>query len=238
MNQKQSESSNKSSTSIKNWAMDDRPREKLVTKGKEALSDSELLAILLQTGSGKKSAVDLAKEILQKNDNKLNNLSKQSLESLMKVKGIGQAKAITIIAAMELGRRREATASWNQKFLSDSANVASYLQNLLKDHHHEVFVVLFLNSRNTVLHHEVVSTGGINFTVVDHRLIFHKAIELKAVKLILCHNHPSGNLNPSAQDELLTDKINKAGKLLDIRIVDHLIVSEEGYYSFADNGKL
>lgn len=231
------ESSHKSSTGIKNWAPDDRPREKLLAKGKEALSDSELLAILLQTGSGEKTAVDLAKEILAESGNNLVDLGKKSVEALTKVKGIGRAKAVSIIAAMELGRR------WNEstidlKTIKDSRDIAIFLRNRLKDLSKEVFVVVFLNARHNILNHEIVSTGGFTNTLADLRVIFNRALELKAVKLILCHNHPSGNLKPSRQDELLTEKITQAGKILDIEIIDHIIVSEDGYYSFADEGKI
>ena len=238
MNDQAAENSNKSSTTIKNWAPDDRPREKLLTKGKESLSDSELLAILLQTGSGNKTAVDLAKEILHGCNNNLGELSKQSLASLTRVKGVGNAKAITIVAAMELGRRRQAISHTQQTGITQSSDVPKYLHNILRDHQKEVFLVVFLNARNKVLHQEVISTGGITGTLVDPRLIFQRALELKSVRIILCHNHPSGNLNPSRQDEFITEKMVNAGKLLDIEVADHIIVGEEGYYSFADNGKL
>lgn len=237
MNEEQKESSNKSSTTIKNWAPDDRPREKLLIKGKEALSDSELLAILLNTGSGKKSAVDLAKEVLMQSNNNLVELGKKTVESLIQIKGIGHAKAITIIAAMELSRRRT-TSSLGVKKVSNSIEIAALLREKLKDLAKEVFVVVFLNARNSIIQHETISTGGFTSTIVDPRLIFNRALELKAVKLVLCHNHPSGNLRPSRQDELLTERIVNAGKILDIQVVDHIIVSEEGYFSFADEGKL
>ncbi len=238
MNEPTKETSNKSSTTIKQWAPDDRPREKLLAKGKEALSDSELLAILLQTGSGKKTAVDLAKEMLQNCSNNIGQLSKQSLESLMKIKGIGKAKAITIIAAMELGRRRQAATILNDNKVSKSRDIAEFLRAIFRDHSREIFVVVFLNAKNTMIHHEIINSGGITSTVVDSRLIFQRALELRSVKIILCHNHPSGNLNPSSQDDLLTERMVKAGKIMDIQVVDHIIVSEEGYYSFADNGKI
>lgn len=238
MNEHAQETSHKSSTTIKEWAPDDRPREKLLSKGKETLSDSELLAILLHTGSGKKTAVDLAKEILQNCNNSIGHLSKQSLESLMKIKGIGKAKAITIIAALELGRRRQATTVLNDNKVNKSGDIAQFLRAIFRDHQREIFAVVFLNARNTIIHHEIINSGGITATVVDPRLIFQRSLELKAVKIILCHNHPSGNLNPSSQDDLLTERIVKAGKIMDIQVVDHIIVSEEGYYSFADNGKI
>ncbi len=168
------ESSNKSSTSIKNWAADDRPREKLITKGATALSDSELLAILISTGSKSKSAVEIAKEVLEKGKNNLNELGKISIKELMKISGIGEAKAITIVAALEIGRRRQALASREKAIVKTSADVATYLQTLLKDHRHEVFAVLFLNRANKINHFEIVSEGGMTGTVADPRMILKK----------------------------------------------------------------
>ena len=232
------ESSNKSSTSIKNWALDDRPREKLMVKGRESLSDSELLAILINTGSGKRSAVDLAKETLMKGKNNLDELGKLSIKDLTEIPGIGEAKAITIIAALELGRRRQATFPLNKKQVQSSKELSDFLQSKLKDYSHEVFAVVFLNRANKINHFEVLSTGGISHTIVDPRIIFKRALEVKATSIILCHNHPSGNLKPSRQDEELTAKLKNAGDLIDIKVVDHLIVSDEGYYSFADEGMI
>lgn len=230
------ESVNKSSTSIKNWAIDDRPREKLLTKGRESLSDSELLAILINTGSGNRSAVHLAKEVLQLGANNLDELGKLSLHELMSIKGIGEAKAITIAAALEIGRRRSTSSILDKKSAGSSRQLAEYLKTNLKDYQHEVFAVVFINTANKINHFEVISTGGIAHTIVDPRIIFKKALEVKATSLILCHNHPSGSLRPSRADEELTQKLKNAGKLLDIKVVDHLIVSDEGYYSFADEG--
>lgn len=232
------ESINKSSTTIKNWAIDDRPREKLMAKGKEALSDSELLAILINTGSGKESAVDLAKKILGSCRNDLNELGKLSIGELTSHKGIGPAKAITIVAAMELGRRRNAGVLKERTKLSTSKDAAQYCQNTLRDHHQEVFLVIFLNTNSKIIDQKILFQGGMSMTVVDSKIIFQMALEKKATQLIFCHNHPSGNLNPSRNDELLTDRLVQAGKILDIKVVDHIIVSEEGYYSFADEGKL
>lgn len=232
------ESINKSSTTIKNWAMDDRPREKLLSKGKDALSDSELLAILINSGSGSMSALDLAKNILSACKNNLNELGKLSVDKLTGYKGIGPAKAITIIAAMELGRRRTAGAlSVGSKILT-SGDAARYCQGILLDHQQEVFLVIFLKTNNSVLDSEIIFQGGMSRTVVDSKVIFQKALEKKATQLILCHNHPSGNINPSKQDISLTDRLIMAGRLLDIKIIDHIIVSEEGYYSFADEGRI
>ncbi len=224
--------------SIKNWAKDDRPREKLLSKSPMALSDSELLAILLNNGNREKSAVDLAREVLQLGKNNLNELGKLSVKEFMKVKGIGEAKAITIAAALELGRRRQSAAFLGKTVVKDSRDIASYLQALLKDFTQEVFAVVFLNRSNKINHFEIISEGGITGTVADPRIILKKALEENAVSLILCHNHPSGSLKPSKADEDLTYKIREAAKYFDIRIIDHVIVSEEGYYSFADEGIL
>ena len=232
------ESTNKSSTSIKNWAVDDRPREKLISKGRESLSDSELLAILISTGSRNKSAVELAKEILFLGKNNLNELGKVSLKELMSIKGIGQAKAITLAAALELGRRRQTTNFLNKTFIKSSTELAEFLQAKLKDYSYEIFGVVYLNKSNKINHFEIISKGGITSTVVDPRILFKKAFEVEATSIVLCHNHPSGSLRPSRQDEDLTNKIKEAGKYLDIPVLDHLIVSDEGYFSFADEGLL
>ena len=224
--------------SIKQWASDDRPREKLRTKGAENLSDSELLAILIHHGTRDKSAVDLAREVLQLGKNTLHGLGKLTVKDLTKVKGIGEAKAITIAAALEIGRRRQAGSSLDKPVVRYSREIAEYLQALLKDHHHEVFVVVFLNRANRINHYEIISEGGITGTVADPRIILKKALEEDAVSIILCHNHPSGNLLPSRADEELTQKIKEASKYFDIKVLDHIIVSEEGYYSFADEGIL
>lgn len=224
--------------SIKQWAKDDRPREKLLMKGAESLSNSELLAILIQNGSKEKTAVDLAKEVLKLGKDNLNQLGRLSLKDLIKIKGIGEAKAITITAALELGRRRQAEAPLDKTGILSSSDIASFLQVKLKDHRHEVFAVMFLNRANKVNHFEIISTGGITGTVADPRIILRKALEHDAVNIILCHNHPSGSLKPSRADEQLTAKIKEAAKLLDLTVLDHLIVSENGYYSFADEGIL
>lgn len=224
--------------SIKYWLTDDRPREKLRLKGPESLSHSELLAILLQNGTRNKSALDLAKEILLLGKNSLNDLGKLSIKELTKVKGIGEAKAITIVAAMELGRRRQAAGFVEKPYVTDSSSMAGYLQGILKDYALEMFIVLFLNQANKVNHTEVISKGGITGTVADTRVILKKALEEDAVSIVLCHNHPSGRLKPSRADEVLTQKIKEAAKYFDIRVLDHIIVSEEGYYSFADEGLL
>jgi DNA repair protein RadC len=224
--------------SIKQWAKDDRPREKLLAKGSSALSNSELLAILIATGSGTKSALDLAQDALRLGRDNLNELGKVSITELMKIKGIGEAKAITIAAAMELGRRRQATASLEKSVVSSSADVATFLQTSLRDYKHEVFAVIFLNRANKINDFKIISEGGITGTVADPRIILRTALEKEAVSLILCHNHPSGSLKPSRADEELTQKIKEAAKYFDIKVLDHLIVSDDGYYSFADEGIL
>ncbi len=224
--------------SIKLWAKDDRPREKLLMKGAEALSNSELLAILIINGNKEKSAIDLAKDVLKLGKNNLPELSKLTVKELTKVKGIGEAKAVTIIAALELGRRRQASAPREKQIVSNSNEIAIYLQTLLKDHRREVFAVVFLNRANKINHFEIVSEGGMTGTVADPRVILKKALDYDAVSLILCHNHPSGSLKPSRADEELTHKIKEAAKYFDIKVLDHLIVSDDGYYSFADEGIL
>ena len=223
---------------IKQWSKDDRPREKLLEKGSENLSNSELLAILIHNGTTEKTAVDLAKEILRLGKDNLTELSKLSLSDLMKIKGIAEAKAVTIVAALELGRRRQASSSLNKIIIGSSNDIAEYLKVKLKDYRHEVFAVLFLNRANKINHFEIVSEGGITGTVADPRVILRKALEQDAVNIILCHNHPSGSLKPSRADEQLTAKIKEAARFLDIAVVDHIIVSEDGYYSFADEGIL
>jgi DNA repair protein RadC len=224
--------------SIKQWAKDDQPREKLLLKGAENLSNSELLAILLRDGSRDKTAVDMAKEVLKLGKDNLAELGKLSVKDLMKIKGIGEAKAITITAALELGRRRQSVSPMEKTAISSSHDIARWLQVKLQDYRHEVFAVLYLNRANKINHFEIVSEGGITATVADPRIILRKALEQDAVNIILCHNHPSGSLKPSRADEQLTIKIKEACRFLDITVLDHIIVSEDGYYSFADEGLL
>ncbi len=229
---------NKPSTSIKNWAIDDRPREKLLTKGAATLSDSELLGILINNGSKEKSAVELAREILNLGNNNLNELGKLSLKDFQKVKGIGMAKAVTIAAALELGRRRQASEALNKTVIKSSMDIIQYLRAIIKDFSYEVFAVLFLNKANKINHFEIISRGGLTGTVADPRVILKIALEQGATSIILTHNHPSGNLRPSRADEELTQKIKIAARYLDILVMDHVIVSEDGYFSFADSGLL
>ncbi len=222
--------------SIKHWAIDDRPREKLLSKSPMALSDSELLAILINSGEKGKSAVDLGKELLTLGKNNLQKLGRLSTRELMKVSGIGQAKAVRIAAALELGRRRQAGSQLHKVSVKGSRDVGKYLQTLLRDYSHEVFGVVYLNRAHKINHFEIISKGGISGTVADPRIILKKALEENATSLILCHNHPSGNLKPSKADEELTHKIVQAACYFDIQILDHIIVSDEGYFSFADDG--
>lgn len=222
---------------IKQWALDDRPREKLLLKGPDALSNSELIAILIGSGTSKKSAVDLAKELLTRSKDDINELAKLSLKELMKTSGIGEARAVTIAAAMELGRRRK-TVETLKNSVKTSADIAHFFMAQLQDKLHEVFAVAYLNRANKINHLEVISEGGITGTVADPRIILKKALEHNAVNIVLCHNHPSGSLKPSRADEMLTRKIKEAAVLLDMNVIDHIIVSEEGYYSFADEGIL
>lgn len=224
--------------SIKDWAKDDRPREKLLSRNPMTLSDSELLAILIHVGTKDKSAVDLAKEVMKLGKNNLNELGRLTVKELMKIKGIGLAKAVTIAAALELGRRRQAMGSLVTPVITQSNEIANYLQALLRDHHYEVFAVVFLNQANRINHFEIISQGGITGTVADPRVILKKALEEDAVSIILCHNHPSGNLKPSRADEELTRKIREAAKYFDIKVLDHIIVGNGGYFSFADEGIL
>ena len=223
--------------SIKNWSEDDRPREKLLLKGNDALSNAELLAILINNGTRNKSAVDLAKELMANVNNDLQRLAQLSVKEIvnLKVKGLGVAKAIAIVAALELGVRRGAVEN-KKEIIVTAKDAAQYLQAHLQYKAHEVFVALFLNAGNRILHTEIISEGGIIGTVVDVRLLLRKALEHNTISIILCHNHPSGNLKPSTADKQLTQKIVAAAKLLDIKVNDHIIVSNEGFLSFANEG--
>ena len=223
-------------TNIKQWSVDDRPREKMRMKGASHLSDAELIAILIQHGTRGKSALELSMEVLNRYNGKLADLARASTKDLMKTKGIGPAKAIIIQSAMEVGRMRIGSENMTTEVITGSSSVAKYLQARLMDLSHEVFAVLFLNRANRIKHFEIISVGGITGTVADPRIILKKALEEEAVSLILCHNHPSGNLKPSKADEDLTSKIRNAARFFDINILDHIIVSTDGYYSFADEG--
>ena len=222
---------------ITNWSEDDRPREKLMLKGKNALSDAELIAILIGSGSRNESAVDLSKRILASVDT-LNSLGKMSISQLIEFKGIGDAKAITIIAALELGRRRRAEDSVELTKITSSKMVFEIMQPIIGELPHEEFWVLFLNNSNKVILKSQLSKGGISGTIVDVRLVFKLALESGATGLILCHNHPSGTLVPSDADKHITKKLKMAGDSLDVKVLDHLIITETKYYSFVDEGIL
>ncbi len=226
-------------SSIKNWAEDDRPREKLMLKGAEALSNAELLAILINNGTRDRSAVDVCKDLLAKVNNDLQRLAGLSVKEMLKLKtkGIGDAKAISIAAALELGVRRDA-ASNKREVITQSSEVAAFLKSKLQYKKHEVFAVLFLNQANKIMHYEVLSEGGITGTIADPRIILRKALSHDAVNIILCHNHPSGSIKPSRADQELTKKIKEAALLFDMTVLDHIIVSADGHYSFADEGIL
>ena len=220
---------------IRNWSDDDRPREKLMLKGKSVLSDAELIAILIGSGSRNESAVDLSKRILASADS-LNSLGKMSISQLMNFKGIGEAKAIAIIAALELGRRRRAEDTVELVKITSSKLVFEIMQPIIGELPHEEFWVLFLNNSNKIISKSQLSKGGITGTIVDARLVFKLALENGATGLILCHNHPSGNLQPSEADKEITKKLKLAGESLDVKVLDHLIITESKYYSFVDEG--
>ena len=223
---------------IKSWSPEDRPREKLLAKGTPVLSDAELVAILLGTGTTTTSAVELAKRVLQTVDNNLHELARLSVRDLMKVKGIGEAKAISIIAALELGRRRKEFDTEEKRRISGSRDCFDILRPHLQDIHHEEFWVILLNRANRVIKKHQISQGGVAGTVADPKIIFKMALSELASGIILAHNHPSGNLTASQADMDLTRKLKEAGKLLEIQVLDHLIVAGQKYFSFADEGIL
>ncbi len=232
------ESGKSASFTIKNWAEGDRPREKLLQKGREFLTNAELLAILIGSGSRNESAVEVCQKVLGKASNNLNELGRLSVKQLMENKGIGEAKALTIIAAMELGRRRRAEDALEKKKISSSSSVFELMQPVIGELPHEEFHVIYLNNSNKVIDRFPLSKGGITGTLVDIRLAFKQALNLGATATILVHNHPSGNLNPSAADKQLTQKFKVAGESLDIKVLDHIIITEKSYFSFADEGLL
>lgn len=227
-----------SNYAIKFWAEDDRPREKLLIKGRSSLSNAELLAIILATGYKRKSALELAKELLHEVDNDLNLLAKMNYEELIKFKGVGQVKAITLLACFELVKRKTALKTdLRPKIISSSITyelLKPYLLNLIR----EEFYILFLNRANRLISCEQISTGGYKGTVVDAKLVFKRAIDLKSEAIVLAHNHPSGTLRPSDEDISLTKSMKEMGKLLQIIVIDHLIFTDFGYFSFSDNGIL
>lgn len=226
------------SFSIKNWSEDDRPREKLLLKGRAALSDAELIAILIGSGNTEESAVDLSKRILAKAENNLNTLGKLTINQLTEFKGIGEAKAISIAAAMELGRRRRAEEAVKLNKINSSRDVFELMQPILGELPHEEFWILYLNNSNKITHKEQSSKGGITGTLVDMRLVLKRALEVGATGIILVHNHPSGTLIASEPDKMLTRKLKTAAESLDIKVLDHIIITEKAYFSFADENIL
>lgn len=223
---------------IREWAESDRPREKLLEHGRRTLTDAELLAILIGSGSVDESAVSLCRRMLKDVNNNLNNLAKKEVQELCDYKGIGEAKAISIIAALELGRRRKEENLIDNPVLNSSKRVFDYFKSNLQDLPHEEFWVIYLNTACTVLNEQLIGRGGNDFTPVDVRIILRYALQSKANSILLIHNHPSGTLQPSQADKLLTNKINEAAKIMDIRVNDHIIFTDKGYYSFRDEGLL
>jgi DNA repair protein RadC len=229
----------KNTLNIKSWAEDDRPREKMLRRGKQNLSDAELLAILIGSGSRKETAVGLSQRILKSIENNLSELGKVSLAELMRFKGIGEAKAITIAAALELGRRRQLSGNIDRPQILSSKDGYNCIAPILMDLGHEEFWIILLNRANKVISKEQISAGGVSGTVVDAKIIFQKALQTApASSIILCHNHPSGNTRPSQADIDITKKLKEAGETLDISVLDHLIIAGSDYYSFADEGKI
>jgi len=222
--------------SIREWAENDRPREKMLEKGRASLSDAELIAILISSGNKEESAVDLSKRILNSVNNNLHSLGKVSIAKLLKFKGIGQAKAISISAALELGRRRKAAETIHKDKVRSSKDAFDYLRPKLEDLPHEEFWIMLLDRKNAPIKLEQVGKGGISGTVADSKIIFKLAIDSLASGIIIAHNHPSGNLKPSKNDIQLTKRVVEAGKILDLPILDHLIIGDNAYFSFADKG--
>ena len=231
-------SEDKEPFTIKQWAEDDRPREKLMLKGKAALSDAELIAILISSGNDEESAVSLSKRILEGSNNNLIELSKLTVTDLKKYRGIGEAKALSIIAAMELGRRRQRSTALEKPIIQNSQKAYDYIQASLSDLAHEEFVVLYLSKSLKVITHETLSRGGTSGTVADIKIILKSALEKLAAYIIVAHNHPSSNLKPSTQDIEMTKKLKEACSIMDIKLNDHLIIGENAYYSFSDQGML
>lgn len=225
-------------TTIKTWAEEDRPREKMMLKGRSVMTDAELIAILIGSGTRELTAVELARDILSQSNNNLSELARKSIQDFMKFKGIGEAKAITLYASMELARRRAFSAEKTRFKIRSSRDGYEYLKADLTELGHEEFYVLLLNRANEVIGKEQISKGGLSGTVADGKVIFHKALEMKSSGIILAHNHPSGQLKPSEQDIKLTQSLASFGKYIDLHILDHLIITDENYYSFADNGML
>jgi DNA repair protein RadC len=224
------------STGIKEWALEDRPREKLLSKGITSLSNAELIAILIRSGGPRMSAVELARQVLKGSGNTLQELGRKNVRELSKHNGIGPVKAISIVAALELGRRRKRTELTVKSHISGSRDVFKLFQPLIADLSHEEFWVLILNRSNKVIDNIRISQGGISGTVIDVRLILKNALDRLGSGLILCHNHPSGNLKPSEADIKITNKIAEASRTMDIVLLDHIIVADNSYFSFSDEG--
>lgn len=224
--------------SIKNWAEDDRPREKLLVNGHRVLSDSELLAIILGSGSREESAIDLAKRILASVNQNWNELARLSVSDLCQFKGVGPAKAVSIVTALEIGRRRAAQSGVERPRIRSASDSVRIVQSMLGDLNVEEFWVLYLNQGNFIIHKEQMGIGGISSTAVDVRLIIRMALEKRATGMILSHNHPSGNTNPSQTDIRLTQKIKEAAQIFNIDVIDHIIVTQKEYFSFAEEGRL
>lgn len=222
--------------SIKAWAEEDRPREKMLLKGKTALTDAELIAILIGSGTVGENAIELAHRILASVNNNLSELGRRSLKDLMKFKGIGEARAITIAAAVEIGRRRQFSDMMQRDIIAHSRDIYDTMLPSMIDLQHEEFWILMLNQAHHIVGRQRISTGGVTGTVVDSKMVFKPAIETLASCIILVHNHPSGNLIPSPADIDLTRKLKEGGKVLDIKVLDHVIVAHTGYYSFRDEG--
>jgi len=222
--------------SIKNWSEEDQPREKLMAQGRQILSDAELIAILIGSGNREESAIELCKRILNESQNNLNELAKLTVSDLTKFKGIGEAKAISIVAALELGRRRKSEEILEKVQVSSSIQVYEYIKSVLTDLPHEEFWIVILNRANKIIGKQLIGRGGVSQTTADVKVIFKKSIDKLASAIILAHNHPSGNLKPSPSDISLTKKVVEGANLLDLKVLDHLIIGDGNYLSFADEG--
>lgn len=223
---------------IKTWAEEDRPREKMLSKGKDSLSNAELIAILIGSGNDKESAVDLSRRILRDNKDNLNELAKMSVNDLTQYRGIGEAKAVSIVAALELGRRRRSSEAIEKAFIQNSKIAFECFYGQLSDLDHEQFWIMLLNNANRLIKLERIGVGGLSSATADPRKIFKSAIENNASSIMLCHNHPSGNIVPSRSDKQLTSNVVKAGEIFSIKILDHIIIGNDNYFSFADEGLL
>lgn len=226
------------SPSIKQWHPAERPSDKMLLNSPRFLSDSELLAILIGSGNSRHNAIALAREVQATVQNNLDELGKCTMKDLMKIRGIGKAKAAAIVAALELGRRRQSKAAQHNNYIRNSHEAAFHIRPLLMDYRHEVFGVIYLSQAGWIKSFDIISEGGITSTVVDPRIIFKKALEHDACSIVCFHNHPSGSIRPSAADVSLTQKLHAAAKTMDIQLMDHIIVADSGFYSFADDGRL